>query len=142
MKPKLLLRIASIVMFLHDIGHTFGHLSWKEAVEPEKQEVIRQMTENKCPFMGATRSMGDYYDGYGYASTLALLLIAVILWIASGLEPQNIALTRKMLIVIAVVLLAWGIVELTFFFPFAAAFSLVAAVLTGIALLRFAPGNK
>ena len=26
MKPKILLRIASIVMLLHDVGHTFGHM--------------------------------------------------------------------------------------------------------------------
>ncbi len=109
MKPKILLRIASIIMFLHDIGHTFGHLTWKQSPDPAKQEVIKQMTDNKFPFMGAVRSMSDYYDGYGWASTLALLLIAA---------------------------LAWGIDELIFFFPFAAAFSLLAFLLTGIAIFQ------
>jgi hypothetical protein len=89
MKPKLLLRIASIVMILHDVGHMIGSLTWKQAIEPEKQQVIDQMTGHKFPFMGAMRSMGDYYDGYGYASALAILLISIILWIVSGSIVQN-----------------------------------------------------
>ena len=31
MKPKILLRIASILMLLHTAGHTMGALTWKEA---------------------------------------------------------------------------------------------------------------
>lgn len=123
-------------MLLHDVGHTIGHLGWKQATDPVKQEVIRQMTENKFPFMGATRSLGEYYEGYGTASILALLLFAALLWILSGSEPQNVALTKKMLIVISVILLGWGIVELIYFFPFAVSFSLLAMVFTIIAYFQ------
>ncbi len=123
-------------MFLHDIGHTFGHLTWKQSPDPAKQEVIKQMTDNKFPFMGAVRSMSDYYDGYGWASTLALLLIAAILWIASGVKTESANLVKKILVVLSLILLAWGIDELIFFFPFAAAFSLLAFLLTGIAIFQ------
>ena len=102
MKPKILLRIASIVMLLHDVGHTFGHMAWKQAAEPDKQLIIQQMTGHKFPFMGAIRSMGDYYDGYGYASTLALLLIAAILWIVSDSVAQSPNLSKKILILLSV----------------------------------------
>src|SRR5580765_7006959 len=119
MKPKLLLRIVAIVMLLHDAGHTFGHLTWKQSPDAAKQEVIKQMTDNKFPFMGAVRSMGEYYDGYGYASTLALFLLASILWIASGVTEQNKGIVKKILVVVSIVLFAWGIDELIFFFPFA-----------------------
>ena len=137
MKPKLSLRIASIIMLLHDVGHTIGHLGWKQGTDPVKQEVIRQMTENKFPFMGTTRSFGEYYEGYGTTSILALLLFAALLWILSGAEPRNAALTRKLLVVISVILLGWGIVELIYFFPFAASFSLLAMVLTVIAYFQW-----
>jgi len=140
MKPKILLRIASIVMILHDVGHMMGSLTWKQAVEPDKQQVIEQMTGHKFPFMGAMRSMGDYYDGYGYAAALAILLIAVILWIISGSEAQNSSLGKKILISISAALLLWGINELVFFFPFAAAFSLLAMALTFIAVLKLNAG--
>lgn len=139
MKPKLLLRIASVVMFAHDVGHTFGHLSWKATPDPAKRAVIRQMTENRFPFMGAVRSLGDYYDGYGFAASLALLLIAAILWIVSGSATENPTLTRKLCLAVSIILLAWGIDELVFFFPFAAAFTLLAAVSTIAALVQLKP---
>jgi len=136
MKSKLMLRIASVVMFLHDIGHTIGHLTWKETTDPIQREVIKAMTENKFPFMGATRSLGDYYEGYGWASTIALLLIAVILWITSGANPANRVFAKKILITMSIVLLLWEVIELIFVFPFAALFTFVAFVLTTIAIFR------
>jgi len=38
MKPKLLLRIASIIMLLHDAGHTYGHLTWKQTPDAVPRE--------------------------------------------------------------------------------------------------------
>lgn len=136
MEPKTLLRVASIVMLLHDLGHTFGALTWKQSEDPAMQEVIKQMTENKSPFMGAVRSMGEYYDGYGFASALSMLFIAAILWITSNATLQNSGLVKNILIVTSITLLLWGIGELIFFFPFAAAFSLLAFLLTTIAMLK------
>jgi hypothetical protein len=136
MSPKVLLRISSIVIFLHDLGHTLGFSSWKLTPDAAKLEVIKQMTVNKFPFMGAVHSMGDYYEGFGFAASLALLLIAAILWIVSGSTTQNQSLITKILVVIAIFLLAWGIDELIYFFPFAAAFSLLAMALTTVAVFQ------
>ena len=136
MNPKVLLRIAAILMFLHAVGHTMGALSWKKTPDAEKRAVIESMTAHKFPFMGEERSMAEYYDGYGFACTLALLLITAILWITSNVAPHSIALVKNILFVLSFILLAWGIDELIFFFPFAAAFSLLSFLLTLIATLR------
>ncbi|HEY4788362.1 MAG TPA: hypothetical protein VIH57_20050 [Bacteroidales bacterium] len=136
MKSKILLRIAAGLIFIHGLGHTMGHINWKHAALPAKQEVINQMTEHKFPFMGTSRSMGEYYEGYGYASTLALLFIAVVVLIVSGHITDNVSLSRKLLISAAIILFAWGIDELIFFFPFAAGFSIIAGVLIVIATLN------
>lgn len=129
MKAKYCLRAASVIMLLHDAGHTIGALTWRQATEPAKQEVIKQMTDKKFPFMGASRSMGEYYDGYGFASTLALLLIAILFWIVSNPNEQNKTISKKIIITVSIILFAWGLDELIFFFPFAAAFSLLSSVL-------------
>jgi hypothetical protein len=129
MKAKYSLRAASVIMFLHDIGHTFGAMTWKHTIDPDKQEVVRQMTIKKFSFMGAVRSMGEFYDGYGFAATLALLLIAIILWIISSAEEGNNTMKMRIIITLSIILLAWGIDELIFFFPFAASFSLLACLL-------------
>ena len=136
MNPKILLRMAAIIMLLHAIGHTMGALTWKKTPDVSKQAVIEFMTAHKFPFMGVERSMGEYYDGYGFACTLALLLITAILWITSNVTPHTTALVKNILFVLSFILLAWGIDELIFFFPFAAAFSLLSFLLTLIATLR------
>jgi hypothetical protein len=123
-------------MFLHDVGHTFGALSWKNTADPLKQQVINSMVEHKFLFMGANRSMSNTMDGYGFAAILALLLFSIILWVLSDSAVQNPRLVKKLLIPISIILLAWGIIELIFFFPFAASFTLLAMVFTVISIFQ------
>jgi hypothetical protein len=132
MKSKLFLRLSSGLIFFHTAAHTYGHSTWKQASDPVKQEVIKQMTEYEFPFMGTLRSMGAYYDGYGYASTIALLLIAMLLWVVSGAIPQYQGLVKKIVLIISIALFAWGIDELVFFFPFAASITLLAGIFSSV----------
>jgi hypothetical protein len=136
MTVKLVLRIAAVALFLHLLGHSYGHSTWKRATDPARQEVIKQMTENRVPFMGTVRSLADYYEGYGWVGTILLLGFSLILWILSGTAEQNRELTVKLLIPTSICLLALGVDELFFFFPFAAFFSLVAAGLTMISIVQ------
>jgi hypothetical protein len=126
MKPKLLLRIAAILILIHGILHTTGFSQWKQ--DPARHEVTKQMTGKKIPFMGTSRNMGEYYDGFGYASSIALILIAVLLWIVSGELSSNPSLAKKVIIVISFSLLVWATDELIYFFPFAAGLTLVASI--------------
>jgi len=118
-------------MLLHTIGHTFGTLGWKKTTDPAKQEVIKQMTGNKFPFMGANRSMDDAMDGYGFALISTWFLITAILWMCS-----NYALVINFLILISIILLLSGIIELIYFFPLAAAFTLITMLLIVIAIFQ------
>jgi hypothetical protein len=127
MRPKLLLRIAAILILIHTILHTFGFRTWKEAPDPIYKSVVDGMTGHKFPFMGAIHSLGDFYDGFGYASSIALFLIAILLWLVSGEQTK---LSKNIVIVLGIALVAWGIDELIYFFPFAAIITLTAAILT------------
>jgi hypothetical protein len=82
--PKILLRIAAILMVVHFFGHTLGFSGWKKATDPVQQDVIKQMTGPKFPLMGAIHSMGEYYDGFGYGCSIAILLFILTLWFVSG----------------------------------------------------------
>ena len=128
MKPKLLLRIAAVLMFIHAILHTIGFNSWKTDPDPARRAVIQAMNGPRLPFMGTNRNMADYYDGFGYASTIALVLIAVSLWIVSGELGSKSALVKKMILTLAVILAFWGIDEIIYFFPFAAGITLLACL--------------
>lgn len=126
MKPKLALRITSWLMIFHAIGHSIGLSGWKKTSDPVREQVIVQMTRHKFPFMGASRSMAEYYEGFGYAATISMVMIAILFWIlGEGSEAERM-LTKKIIITFSIGLLAWGVDELIFFFPFAAVNTLLA----------------
>lgn len=126
MKSKLTARIAAGLLLFHLAGHTIGHLGWKNAEEPAKQEVIRQMTDHRFGFMGAVRSMGDYFEGYGWACSIALLFFAITLWLISNHINGNKTLAKKLLLSLGFCLLAWSALEFIFFFAFAGGITLSA----------------
>ena len=136
MPSKLLLRIASGLMLLHACLHTLGHSGWTKNPNLMYQEVVKKMMEEKFPFMGVSRSISEYYNGYGYCVTIALLVMAVILWLISSAAEQNNALVKNISLTLAIGLLAWGVDELIFFFPFAAGITLLASALIFISVFR------
>jgi hypothetical protein len=130
MKPKILLRIAAILIFIHAILHTYGFNTWKEAPDPVYKTIVDGMTGHTFPFMGAVRSLGNFYEGFGYAGSIALLLIAILLWLVSGETNRSANLSKKIIYTVGIALVAWGIDEIIYFFAFAASITLAAAVLT------------
>ena len=121
---------------LHAVLHTFGHSGWTKSPDPLKQTVIKLMTDHSFPFMGVERSMGNYFDGYGYAVTIALVLIAVVLWLISDATAQGSALIKNIALVLAFGLLVWGIDEVIFFFPFAAGITLLSSLLVFVSVFQ------
>jgi hypothetical protein len=127
MHPKYLLRVAAVIMLLHNIGHTIGHSGWKKEPHEVNRKAIEAMTSNEFEFMGRVSTYARFYDGYGYAGTLTLLLVTIVLWMLATAQDRQ---SKNTLIVFAAFLLSWAVMEYIYFFPLAAAFTLVAAVLT------------
>lgn len=126
-------------MVFHLAGHTFGHLGWRASNDPAQQEVIHYMTTYKFPFMGAVHSIGDYYEGYGWISAIAMSFFVFMLWILSSACETSTALVRKILFTFFICLLIWAAIEFLFFFPFAASITFAAAVCCIVAW--FSTGN-
>ncbi|HTI60796.1 LIC_13387 family protein [Mucilaginibacter sp.] len=128
MRPKILLRIASVIMLLHMLGHTMGALTWKDAPNAAVKQVIDGMLGNRFDFMGRSVSIGDFFAGYGYGMIGVLLLVSILLWLLSA--EHN----RRFILALGLFLLFLSIIEFIYFFPFAAAFSLLAGVTTLLAM--------
>ena len=109
MKPKLLLRIGAILMFLHTIGHTIGALSWKDAPNPSVGQVLTAMQKNHFVFMGRDTTLASFYEGYGYTMILALLLISMMLWFLAA--ESNNPLLAKLLPLSTIFLLLMGVID-------------------------------
>lgn len=135
MKPKLLLRIAAILIFIHGVLHTLGASGWKQATDKVQQLVIVQMTGHQFPFMGAIHSFADFYDGFIYSCSIALFLIAIILWMISG-ETLASPLAKKITLALSIALLLWGVDELLFFFPLASGMTLLASLCSFAAFFK------
>jgi len=134
MKSKLLLRIASGLMFLHTIGHTLGILPSNKPPNASIEKVVSDMHSNTFEFMGRTSSLGSFYNGYGVIALFMIFWTSILLWILSN-DPVN-RLTKKLLPVLFLFLFCMGIAEYIYFFPFAAALTLLAAFLVGIVFLK------
>ena len=64
------------------------------------------------------------------------------LWIVSDSAAESPGLSRRILIVLCLFLFAIGIEELIYFFAFAASFSVLAAVLSGLSILKLRSETK
>ncbi len=69
-------------------------------------------------------------------TTLAFLFISAVLLMLSYISTQNAGMIKNILVVTSIILFLWGMVELIFFFPLAAAFSLVSFLMTAIATMQ------
>lgn len=128
MKSKLLIRISAILILVHLIGHTIGHLSWKDETGPHFG-VVKQMISHQAEFMGATKSMADYYNGYSLLMFGIFAMTIVLLWILSNNTLTNTKMANQILYLIGVTYVFFGIIEWMYFFPFASAISLLAGLL-------------
>ena len=127
MTAKVLLRIASILMLLHTAGHTMGALTWDQAPNGKVAAVVAGMKAEHFDFGGRSVSLAGFFSGYGFSMIGVLLLVSFVLWSLAA-EPN-----RRFILLFGLFLMFFGSCELIWFFPFAAAFSLLAGLFTLIA---------
>ncbi|MDB5127768.1 hypothetical protein [Mucilaginibacter sp.] len=121
---KIALRIAAVLMLLHTLGHTMGALTWKNAPNARVAAVVTGMENEHFDFMGRSLTLASFFNGYGFIMIGVLLLISILLWLLSSTPVRGIILLLGLFLVFM------AIVEFIYFFPFAAAFSLLAGIST------------
>lgn len=128
MKSKLLLRIACVLILVHLLGHSMGHLQWDKPKDPKMKEVVDLMKSYSTEFMGATKSMANYYEGYSLIMFFVFAMTILILWSVSSFIDTHKDFAVKILYPIAITYLAFGVIEYFYFFIFAASISFLAGV--------------
>jgi hypothetical protein len=123
MTTTLLLRIASVISLLFTAGHTLGGL--KEWSPMGENEVLKAMTTVRFEAMGVNRSYLDFFMGFGWSISVAMLLQTVLLWQIASLASTDAARVRPMIAVFALATLASGVIAWRFIFPVPALFSAV-----------------
>lgn len=128
MKSKILLRIACVLILVHLLGHSMGHLQWDKPKDPKMKEVVDLMKSYSTEFMGATKSMANYYEGYSLIMFFVFAMTILILWSVSSFVDTHKDIAVKILYPIAITYLAFGVIEYFYFFIFAASISFLAGV--------------
>jgi hypothetical protein len=128
MRPKILLRIASVIMLLHLAGHSMGAFTWKQAPNPAVGRVIAGMEQEHFDFVGKSVTLASFFDGYGFINIFILILLICLLWLLSTSSD------RRLLWPVTLYLFAQTILEYIYFFPLPAMMSLTAAILCALAL--------
>jgi hypothetical protein len=139
MTSKLLIRIAAFCILIHLLGHTFGHTIWDKPEDPRMMDVVTSMKGYKAEFMGASKSMADYYHGYSLMIIGLFAITTWILWQASANINEHRQAVTRMLLPIGLGYLCFGVIEYLYFFPFAASMSFLAGLFTTFAVVRKSP---
>jgi hypothetical protein len=136
MTRTLLLRIASIISLLFTAGHSMGGL--KKWSPMGNNEVLRSMTTVHFDAMGVHRSYLDFFMGFGWSITAAMLLQTVLLWQMASLARNNAAQVRPMIAAFALATLASAALAWRFLFPLPALFclALLAVLIAAYAVPR------
>jgi hypothetical protein len=128
MKTKLLLRIACGLIVIHLLGHAMGHSTWDKPEDPKMKDVVSVMSGYKGEFMGSTKSMADYFNGFSLMMFFVLGMSISVLWFVSVFAESQKSIARKILIPIGIMFVAFAVIEFLYFFPFAATISLGVAI--------------
>ena len=126
MTTVLLLRIAAVISALFTAGHTMGGL--KKWSPMGGNAVLRQMSVVHFQVMGADRTYLDFYMGFGWALSVAMVLQTVLLWQLSSLARADGAAARPMIVPFIAATVASGLISWCFLFPLPALFSLALLV--------------
>lgn len=126
MTTTLFLRIASIISLIFTLGHTAGGLrKWSPMGD---NDVLRAMTSVRFDTMGANRSYLDFFTGFGWSISVAMVMQTVLLWQMASLARTNPASVRPMIAAIALATAASGVIAWRFIFPVPALFSIALVI--------------
>lgn len=123
MSTSTALRVAAAISAVFTAGHSMGGLrDWSPIGE---NDVLRRMADVHFQAMGVRRSYLDFYLGFGWSISVAMVLQTVLLWQLASLARADVASIRPMIAALVIANIASAAIAWRFIFPFAALFALV-----------------
>ena len=134
MTTAVLLRISAVISLLFTIGHSLGGTKrWSPMGE---NDVLKAMETVRFDTMGVNRSYLDFFMGFGWSLSVAMLLQSVLLWQLASLARSNAVQVRPMIAAFALATLAGGVIAWIFIFPAPALFSAALLIVLVAAYIR------
>jgi hypothetical protein len=114
LKPSVFLRAASVLSFLYFLGHSAG-VPWTPSQGGATDLVIGGMKSYRFEVFGTERTYWDFYEGFGLAVSVLVLLEAVVLWLLATLAAKEAHRLRPILLAFLVANLAVLVLVVKFF---------------------------
>jgi hypothetical protein len=121
MRASVFYRIAAVLLFLFDAGHTSG-FPWSD---PKWGVDISSMQSTHFYVMGFSRTYWDFYVGFGLFVSVFLLLAVVLAWQLGGLAPEGLSVMRGTAWTFALCFAAITVLSGKYFFAIPVVFSIV-----------------
>ena len=132
MKQTILLRIASALTLIFCAGHTYRALD-PSSRGPEEAAVFMAMQAYPFNIMGFRRTHWDFYRGFSLLFSVALIVLALLLWQIGAMAKIEPSRTRPLIATLFAGYLAFTILCGVFFFTAPAAVSAAVAICLALA---------
>jgi hypothetical protein len=132
MKSSILLRIAAALTLAFCAGHTYRALD-PSSRGPEEAAVFMAMQAYPFNVMGFRRTHWDFYRGFSLLLSVALLLLAVLLWQIGAIAKSDPARARPLIASLFLGYMGFTILCGMYFFTAPAAVSAAAAICLALA---------
>ena len=124
MTPRVWYRIAAVLILLFALGHSSGY-PWSDPAWGVDLGAIQSTHFN---VLGFSRTIWDFYVGFGLLVSVFLLLAAMLAWQLGSLPAQARPLLRSTAWVFALCFAAMTVLNLVYFFVIPIAFSAVITI--------------
>jgi len=129
---RLIYRIAAVLILLFDVGHTAGY-PWSD---PSWRVDLGAIQSSHFKVVGFTRTIWDFYVGFGLFVSVFLLLAAIFAWQLSNLPAETLRLVRSSAWVLSVCFAAVTVLSWMYFFTIPIVFSGLITVCLVVATWR------
>ena len=141
MKPSVMYRVASVLLVLFAIGHTFGFRQsdsgWGVSA------LLALMQSIHFDLQGFSRTYWDLYSGLGFFVTVFLLFSAMLAWQLGGSRGETLSRVRGIAWALALSFCALTLLSWRYLFTAPIVFTfLIAVCLTAAAWLSAKPTGR
>lgn len=133
MKSHTLLRIASLLTFLHALLNTFAGLLSGTSKNQEEVNLLNAMKALHFDAMGSLRTYWDFYLGFGLFFTLNLQLLSALLWLLASLVTKEPSIARPFIALLGIAFLSFAVLSWLYFFIYPLMLELLTAIILGLA---------
>lgn len=133
MKPRTLLRTASVLTLVHALLNAFAGLLSGTSKAQDETAVLGAMKALHFDAMGSMRTYWDFYFGFGVFLTANLILLSAVMWQLAALAETAPGSARTFIALLCIGFLVFAALSSLYFFVAPVVIEVIIAVVLGLA---------